>query len=244
MVASVPTMSSTASAGPPISAVAAATSSTASWAPSPSASARRAGLVSTPTTRARRERPQQLDGERPQATDPDHDGGGAVAQPGHHAGHGVVAGGAGVGERPGDDGVQPAQRHDRPGSGGHDVRGQAAVAAVAPAGQPMRAGAVVAAAAGGALAARGRRHERHRVALGEPGDARTQGGDAPGDLVPERERHPPAEHVADLGGDPGHRRGRSGTARWRPPPPAPPRGPARGRAPRPAAAARSHSTMR
>ena len=177
-----------------------------------------------------RQRPQQLDGERAQPADADDDRGrpGAAdgARPGRPRG-GLVAPASVSG--PATTRVEPAERDHGPRRGGHDVAGQAAVAPVAPAGEAVRAHAVVTAAAGRALAARGRRDERHRLALGA---ARSTPAPRPATCPaiswPSVNGSGQPERLADLAGHLWPSSGRSGTGRCRPPRPAPRPGPGSG----------------
>ena len=148
--------------------------------------------------------PQELHGEPAQPARADDHRGRLAVQAGQHPGDRVVGGGARVGQRPGDQRVQARQPDQAPGRRGDHIAGQAAIAAVAAARQPVRARAVLAAAAGRAGPAGRGRHQGHAFAHRERRDAGAEGGDAATHLVAQRERERPAQRLGELRGHGGH----------------------------------------
>ncbi len=106
---------------------------------------------------------------------------------------GVVGGGAGVGQRPGYDGVEGVETHKFPRRGHEHVTGQAPIDAVATSDQRVVTVVVLTAGAPEAVAARVRADDRHRVADGETRGAGAEFGNVSADLVAEGERDPPPE---------------------------------------------------
>jgi len=100
------------------------------------------GIVVDRDDRRRAERTKQLHRERTQPAGADDHGGRTGCQLVKHLTHAVIRRGAGIRERGGDARIEGSDRHDIAGSTRDHELGQASIAAVAPTGEPMRAGAV------------------------------------------------------------------------------------------------------